>query len=70
MSHKERIYDRVPHEQADIMTVQIWQGAVEHGWFTTYDGSGYWMKDGRECKEAEVFSSPQSDATHVSWYNK
>ena len=69
MANRNRVYEKEPRDYADIMDVHSWQGAVEHGWFNTYDGHGYWMKDGKESDD-EVFSSPRMDATHVAWYNK
>jgi len=53
----------------DLMTIQEWEEALEEGMFTTYDGTGYWVKDGKESDD-EVFSTKQEDATHVAWYNK
>ncbi len=66
---KSRIYGEDVSDYADIFTVKEWEEAVEEGWFGDYDGSGYWVKDGKECGD-EVFSSPPLDATHVAWYNK
>lgn len=57
-------------EWVDVMTVEEWQTAVAEGWFTDYDGSGYWVKDNKQCRTEEVFSSEPEDATHVAWYNK
>ena len=53
----------------DIYTAEMWQKYVDEGWFSTTDGSGYWVKDGLRSTD-EVFNSPQLDATHVVWYNK
>lgn len=53
----------------DIMTVDEWNEAVKDGWFTNYDGFGYWCKNGFQSDD-EVFSTPQLDATHVIWFNK
>ncbi len=53
----------------DIYTIEEWKDAVNDGWITNYDGSGYWVKDGLKSRD-EVFSTPQLDATHVVWYNK
>lgn len=53
----------------DIYSVEKWNEAVKDGWFNTYDGHGYWVKDGLKSRD-EVFSTPQLDATHVVWYNK
>jgi hypothetical protein len=69
VSKNIRIYDGEVFDFADVMTVQEWQKAVEDGCFNNDDGSGYWIKDGKECRD-EVFSSPSLDATHVAWYNK
>ena len=70
ISKQIRVYDVEVYDFADIMTAEEWNEAVKQGWFNNDDGSGYWVKDGKECKDAEVFSSPQLDATHVAWYNK
>ena len=66
-----RKYDKAITKQTygDLMTVEEWNQAVDEGWFITTDGSGYWVKDGKECDD-EVFSSEPLDATHVMWYNK
>ena len=53
----------------DIYTIEEWESAVNDGWITDDDGSGYWVKDGLKSRD-EVFSTPQLDATHVVWYNK
>jgi hypothetical protein len=37
--------------------------------FSNYDGSGYWVKDGKKSRD-EIFSTPRLDATHIVWYNK
>jgi hypothetical protein len=70
VSSQIRIYDIEVYDFADVMTAEEWKEAVDGGWFNNDDGSGYWVKDGKECKDAEVFHSPQLDATHVAWYNK
>ena len=70
VSKNNRVYDGEVFDFADVMTAEEWNEAVSQGCFNNYDGSGYWVKDGKECIEAEVFHSPQLDATHVAWYNK
>jgi hypothetical protein len=70
VSKNNRVYDGEVFDFADVMTAEEWNEAVSQGCFNNDDGSGYWVKDGKECIEAEVFHSPQLDATHVAWYNK
>ena len=53
----------------DIYTIEKWNKAVDDGWITDDDGSGYWVKNELKSRD-EVFSTPQLDATHVVWYNK
>ena len=53
----------------DIYTVEAWEGGIRAGLFSTTDGMGYWVKNGRRSTD-EVFSSPKFDATHVTWYGK
>ena len=53
----------------DIYTIEEWNNAINDGWITDDDGSGYWVKDGLKSSD-EVFSTPQLDATHIVWYNK
>ena len=65
-----RIYDGEVFDFADVMSADEWNKAVEDGCFNYDDGSGYWVKNGKECRDAEVFTSSQLDATHVAWYNK
>lgn len=60
--------DRIP-AWADVFTVEEFAEHVLVGAFNTYDGSGYWAKDGMESDD-EVFSTEPEDATHVAWYNK
>ena len=66
---KSREYSGEVYEFADVFTVKDWESAVDEGDFVNYDGSGYWVKDGKESRD-EVFSTPSLDATHVAWYNK
>lgn len=66
---KEREYTGEVDEFADVFTVEEWKASVNEGFFTDYDGSGYWVKDGKSSRD-EVFSTPSLDATHVAWYNK
>ena len=66
---ENREYCREVPDYADIMTVEDWKSAVADGCFCNYDGSGYWVKDGKQSRD-EVFGTPQLDATHVAWYNK
>jgi hypothetical protein len=65
----ERQYNQELPDYVDLMTTEDWLSAVDDGCFCDFDGSGYWVKDGKECRD-EVFSTPQLDATHVAWYNK
>lgn len=53
----------------DVYTIKEWNQALELGLITKYDGFGYWAKDDLKSRD-KVFSTPQSDATHVVWYNK
>jgi hypothetical protein len=64
-----RIYSNSPRRASEILTVENFNLAVEGKELTKWDGHGYWMKDGMESDDM-VFSDPQIDATHVSWYNK
>lgn len=66
---KNREYSGEVYEFADVFTVEDWESAVNEGLFIDYDGSGYWVKDGKSSRD-EVFSTFPLDATHVAWYNK
>jgi hypothetical protein len=68
-SRPERVYDRDVDIDDDVYTIAQWNDAVNDGMIGNEDGSGYWMKDGKHCRD-EVFNSNQLDATHVVWYNK
>ncbi len=71
MEKCNRLYNEKiePDPDNDIYTVEEWEKEVSNGWFVTYDGSGYWVKN--NCKsDDEVFSTPKLDATHVIWFNK
>lgn len=72
VSSNYRFYDEVLDPEFDdhIMTVDEWNESLELGLYGNYDGTGYWVKEGKACRDAEVFHSPQLDATHVVWYNK
>jgi hypothetical protein len=64
-----RIYSSSPRRASEILTVEDFDTAVGNKELTKWDGHGYWVKDGMESEDM-VFSDPQLDATHVSWYNK
>ena len=66
---KNREYSGEVYKFAAVFTVEDWESAVNEGLFIDYDGSGYWVKDGKSSRD-EVFSTPPLDATHVAWYNK
>lgn len=68
-SSNNRKYIRSLDSGDDVYTVEEWKQAVEEGSFNTFDGSGYWVKDGYRSN-AEVFSTEPLDATHVVWFNK
>lgn len=68
MSTESREYTKVPRK-SEIIEVNNFNRSVENKEITKWDGHGYWMKDGKESEDM-VFSDPQLDATHVSWYNK
>lgn len=60
----------------DVLTIKEFAGHVESGFFTDYDGSGYWS-DGRQCDTTvRVYPSEYPAmqrpawATHVIWFNK
>lgn len=66
----KRVYDKdIDNDFGDLMTVEVWEECVAGGCFCNYDGSGYWIKNGKASRD-EVFSTPKLDATHVIWYNK
>lgn len=62
--------DITKQKYGDLYTVDEWKESVENGWIMDDDGSGYWVKDGLECRDCDVFYSEPKDATHVMWYNK
>lgn len=64
-----RIYKNSAKKASEVLTVEKFNNSVEEKKLTKWDGHGYWMKDGMESEDM-VFSDPQIDATHVSWYNK
>lgn len=68
-SVSSRVYDRDIDPDTDILSVAEWNESVRDGIFVNYDGSGYWVKYGRQSRD-EVFETPPEDATHVAWYNK
>lgn len=68
-NERQYVKDITKQDYGDLMTAEDWNQAVDEGYFTNWDGSGYWVKDGLESGD-EVFGTPQLDATHVMWYNK
>jgi len=68
MAGISREYNKTPRK-SEIIEAEKFLLAVEKKELTKWDGHGYWMKDGKESEDM-VFSDAQSDATHVSWYNK
>jgi len=69
MIDNNRKYDKELDSDDDIYPISIWFELVQLGMIGNYDGSGYWMKDGKASHD-EVFSTQPYDATHVVWYNK
>lgn len=67
-NNEQREYTR-PHT-GDLMTVAEFEDSIDCGDLIEDDGTGYWVKDGNECINCDVFSTYKEDATHVSWYNK
>lgn len=64
-----RDYKKHTRKGAEVLTIENFNTSVENKELTKWDGHGYWVKDGMESDDM-VFSDPQLDATHVSWYNK
>jgi hypothetical protein len=64
-----RTYKNSTRRASEVITVEDFDIAVSNKELTKWDGHGYWVKDGLESEDM-VFSDPQLDATHVSWYNK
>lgn len=64
-----RNYFKKIDEYAEIFTIDEWNDPINNICFTSWDGSGYWIKNNLRSND-EVFSTPQLDATHVAWYNK
>lgn len=74
----ERVYkDYKQHEDDHIIEAWYFEAALAEekrtGYtilgFSSWDGSGYWMKDGKKSVD-DVYATPRLDATHVIWYNK
>ena len=65
----KRPYTILVDDEDDVYTIEEWNDVVSDGSITNDDGCGYWAKNGMMCRD-EVFSTPQSDATHVVWFNK
>lgn len=56
-------------EDTELFPVSVWNNIVDSGMFGNYDGSGYWMKDGKKSND-EALNTLPLDATHVIWYSK
>jgi hypothetical protein len=57
-----------PEFDDDIYTLEEWEVAKLQG-ISNEMGCGFWVKDNLKSRD-EVFSTPQLDATHITWYNK
>lgn len=68
-NNTNRYTKKIDPKLGDIFTVAEWKKSVRDGYFTNWDGSGYWVKDNLSSDD-EVFSTRSLDATHVIWYNK
>lgn len=64
-----RDYKRLAPDYAELIPVDEWEAGVEVGLYGNDDGSGFWVRNGKQCND-EVFSSEKEDATHVAWYPK
>jgi len=62
---QEIIFD----EDTDMMSVEAFCEGVDCGAFTEYQGEAFWVKGDFRSNDSP-FSIPQSDATHVLWFNK
>lgn len=49
-----------------VYTLEKWEKTSHN----SFDGTGYWAKDGFYQEEDRVFYSDPEDATHVVWFNK
>lgn len=60
-------------EYGDLFTVEDFCKFVKSGSIINYDGTGYPVRDGKECREeincCRLEDIPK-DATHIAWYNK
>jgi len=54
--------------EIEVFTINDWL-KVKDTFCKNNNGCGYWMKSNLESND-EVYSTPQLDATHVSWYPK
>jgi len=56
-------------EETDLMSAEAFWEGVDCGAFNEYQGERFWVKDNIRSNDSP-FSTPQSDATHVLWFNK
>lgn len=57
-----------PEFDDDIYSLEEWEVAKLQG-ISNEMGCGFWVKNKLKSRD-EVFSTPQLDATHITWYNK
>lgn len=69
MKDDNREYNKEIDIEDEIYPVSAWSELIQLGMIGNYDGSGYWVKDGKASRD-EVFHTPPFDATHVVWYAK
>jgi len=68
---EKRIYGQtIPEYGCEIFTIKVFDKCVKKGLFINDNGSAYYVKDNKMCRDEEYFSSVPDDATHVVWFSK
>jgi len=64
-----RNYKSLAPEYAELIPVDEWEAGESLGLYQLDDGSGYWVRNGKQSRDS-VHNSEKEDATHVAWYSK
>jgi len=56
--------------EGDFLTKNEFQGYLDMGVITPYDGSGYWATESGFSCAHNCFGPCPDWATHVAWFNK
>lgn len=68
-SDEDSVVDQT-EDGADIFTIEAWRDVLKSGGINEYDGSAFWVVDGRETGICAFTGPPLDGATGVHFYGK